>query len=343
MKQVLLLSALIPKASSFMPLFRRAHASTQKMSKTLSFAAFSSSSTEAVLNTIFGGDYAGRSATFSSIDGKIIPVPEHFVPDSMVEWGQVPNSFECIVSEDIVQDQDDDSKDVLVRNVVNVMPEVGCGLDNLDTILDKDSTAMESFRTFTFEEDDVQVATSFSKEDKNRVECVFTMKKNNGNVKDDKDTMTEVERMRVLINLHENNQLRSPIKIFKERKTSCESTSGTIAKGGGLHSSTVASLIGKENFNKPFCDGEAMDLSELEGTWKSSDAEFNRDAVFWSSEESTSFAMPGNILIRNCESPRSLEICLLLKSESDSLKRIGVNYLIRETSSEVECFEEAKL
>ena len=34
---------------------------------------------------IIGGDYAGLSATFSSKTGELVPVPEHLVPESMLE------------------------------------------------------------------------------------------------------------------------------------------------------------------------------------------------------------------------------------------------------------------
>ena len=41
--------------------------------------------------------------------------------------------IECIVSEDIVE-AESDAKQMWERNVVTIMPEVGCGLDNLDTM-----------------------------------------------------------------------------------------------------------------------------------------------------------------------------------------------------------------
>ena len=103
---------------------------------------YSTSTTETEKVTIFGGDYAGHSATFSSIDGALIPVPNHYVPEAMVEWGQVPNGLECIVSEDLVEaenENDNDAKQVWERNVVTIMPEVGCGLDNLDDTMKKES------------------------------------------------------------------------------------------------------------------------------------------------------------------------------------------------------------
>ena len=36
---------------------------------------------------LIGGDFCGLSATFD-LDGKLIPVPENLVPESLLEWGQ---------------------------------------------------------------------------------------------------------------------------------------------------------------------------------------------------------------------------------------------------------------
>ena len=40
---------------------------------------------------VLGGDWAGLSATFDPASGALVPVPEHLVPASMVEWGDVPS------------------------------------------------------------------------------------------------------------------------------------------------------------------------------------------------------------------------------------------------------------
>ena len=62
--------------------------------------------------TIIGGDYAGLHATFSSDTGELVPIPQHLVPRSMIEWGDIPNSFDTLVSEDLYSsctDNDDDN------------------------------------------------------------------------------------------------------------------------------------------------------------------------------------------------------------------------------------------
>jgi hypothetical protein len=83
----------------------------------------------------------------------------------------------------------------------------------------------------------------------------------------------------------------------------------------------------------------------MEGTWASSNVEVELDSEFWSSEESTSFSLPGNILVRECKSPQYLEICMLLQADDndEQLKRIVVKYLLDSTGNKLECFEEVKL
>ncbi len=123
--------------------------STLDMTKTASFKLSSnavvSSSTVETTSIVGNGDYAGLSATFSSSGdinnggvGELIPVPEHLVPESMIEWGDIPTYLEVLSSEDIItlnHDLKNDEKEqkIMERTVVTVLPEVGCGIDNLET------------------------------------------------------------------------------------------------------------------------------------------------------------------------------------------------------------------
>ena len=75
----------------------------------------------------------------------------------MLEWGDVPCCLERLVSEDWIvlrNDNDDDGISVatttsattivkLERTTITVMPEVGCGIDNLETIKKVDSYAIQ--------------------------------------------------------------------------------------------------------------------------------------------------------------------------------------------------------
>lgn len=137
-------------------------------SKLSSNAAVVSSSTLAETTTIVGnGDYVGLSATFSSSSndinnggvGKLIPVPEHLVPESMIEWGDIPTYLEVLSSEDIITLDHDDSSDdkkeqKLERTVITVLPEVGCGIDNLET-----TEKVEEFHLQQHEQSDSRFVT----------------------------------------------------------------------------------------------------------------------------------------------------------------------------------------
>ena len=101
----------------------------------------STSSSQSVISTsqknnIVGGDYAGLLATFSSKTGELISVPEHLVPASMLEWGDIPSSLEILTSEDWLSSSNDDCNDAkeMERTTITVLPEVGCGIDNLEVI-----------------------------------------------------------------------------------------------------------------------------------------------------------------------------------------------------------------
>ena len=129
--------------SSTLPL----HMTKTASSKLSSNAAVSSSMAAVETTTIVGnGDYAGLSATFSSSSsdinkvgvGELIPVPEHLVPESMIEWGDIPTYFEVLSSEDIITlnhdlNNDEEKGQKMERTVITVLPEVGCGIDNLET------------------------------------------------------------------------------------------------------------------------------------------------------------------------------------------------------------------
>jgi len=346
-------------------------------SSSSSTTPFPSSASWPSTSSILGGDYAGQSATFSSIDGKLIPVPEHYVPESMVEWGQVPSCLEVIVSEDLhssisatgtgtntntnTSTSASSNPRVLERNTVTVMPEVGCGLDNLDTIKNKDEIPISSYHTF--ELDHVRVATTFVKEKKRHIECIFVhemeMERNEEERQGGDGAHTKMRRTRVCVNLHENNQLKSPIDIIREHKTAEESSHGTIAEGGGLDARTVTQLVGRENISKPFCKEEACTVESLEGNWQEvvagdcdgdgdDDGEksiFQFDAEYWNSDDATTLNLPGGVQVRHCLSPRTVEVCLLEASYEDGLpvKRIVVKYILDGHGPEVKCYSVEKV
>ena len=173
-----------------------------------------------------GGDYAGLSATFNPKDGSFIPIPEHLVPESLLEWGQEPKCLEVLVSEDIKDDK-------LNRTTVTIYPAVGCALDNQETTKKTEEVEFTSH----FEEDGNTVGLQYSTGDKDiRLETMFGL--------------SDKHRMRVVLDLIVQSEseisIKSPMGLILERQTSSKSSGGTIADGGGLDARTVCTLLGSE-------------------------------------------------------------------------------------------------
>lgn len=301
-----------------------------------------SSNEELRMQQIFGGEYAGTYATFSSTTGKVIPVPEHYVPQSMIEWGQVPSCLEVIVSEDIAINDGDNNMVGIDRTTVQIMPEVGCGLDNLDTIklkesiplkLKHDENKMKSIGNLLLNGVD---ATSVYIPDKNRVEFIFTFHSNSSSdsestVKDENDVSDEeskdVTRIRIGVNLFPNKmQVKSPIDMTKERKISNISTKGTIADGGGLDARTVSKLVGRDNINNPFSEQKGLELEKvINGTWTIYDNEHNtnngkiehQDIKNIDTKDTIILSLPENIILTYGGSPLVIEASLVVLNKDD--------------------------
>ena len=184
-----------------------------------------------------GGDYAGLSATFNPKDGSFIPIPEHLVPESLLEWGQEPKCLEVLVSEDIKDDK-------LNRTTVTIYPAVGCALDNQETTKKIEEVEFTSH----FEEDGNTVGLQYSTGDKDiRLETMFGL--------------SDKHRMRVVLDFIVQSEsaisIKSPMRLILERQTSSKSSGGTIADGGGLDARTVCTLLGSElSKSKTFAEEE---------------------------------------------------------------------------------------
>ena len=83
-----------------------------------------------------GGDFAGLKATFSA-SGKFLPIPEYLVPAELLEWGQEPSSLEVLVSEEAKGKEWE-------RQIISVLPAIGCAIDNLET-----QKSCDTFSTFS--------------------------------------------------------------------------------------------------------------------------------------------------------------------------------------------------
>jgi hypothetical protein len=188
---------------------------------------------------ILGGDFAGLAATFSPGDGSLIELPSHIIPEALKEWGQEPKCLEVLVSED----KKDDGE--LVRHTITVMPETGCGVDNLETVKVRDSIDLSSM----VGEDTNVIALQYPTEadEELRVETIFGLA--NG------------YRLRAVMDLLPSDTvfaIQSPMALVLERRTNSVSSGGTIADGGGLDGRTVSMLLGEHLRQTPTFAEERM-------------------------------------------------------------------------------------
>ena len=66
-------------------------------------------------------------------------------------------------------------------------------------------------------------------------------------------------------------EIRTPVTMVVERKTSDVSSRGTITNSGGLDVSTVSELVGMDHINKPFSDkwgGTRGDVAIANDLWE---------------------------------------------------------------------------
>eukprot|EP00965_Chrysotila_dentata_P054573 1811263-Pleurochrysis_carterae.AAC.2 len=78
---------------------------------------------------LLGGEWAGWMCSFSAKTGALQPVPDALVPKASLEWGQIPNGFESLASEALMQSSS--TVNVVKRRSVKVMPEDGCMAENV--------------------------------------------------------------------------------------------------------------------------------------------------------------------------------------------------------------------
>ena len=280
--------------------------------------------TRNAVEILLGGDYAGHYATFSSIDGSIIPVPEHLVPESLIEWGQIPTSLEVLSSEDLAVSNVENIFQ-LNRTIVQILPEVGCGVDNMNTMrktqalclsaskeldsnTDNESVGVSRMHTFFQDDDDddeidencVITWTTDSPPrqglDCTQIETIFTLPAEEASSipldilgDEGKEQQLSVYPRRVRVTFEtipEKCEVCSPITVVVERQTSAKSTGGQWGVGGGLDGRSVSRLIGKENAAKPFVETKPLLLGDGE------EEENGKD-------EELTLSLPGNLVVRH--------------------------------------------
>jgi hypothetical protein len=219
------------------------------------------------------GDYAGLSATFD-MTGKLIPVPEYLVPPALLEWGQAPSCLETLVS--IGSDQ---------RWTATILPETGCGVDNLQV-----TRTVESFSGDSSHDDIFSVDHAIHQQ-KLRVESYFGLELDlDGDNKED----TAKFRSRLALNLQvqgdQKLQIIGPISIGLERQVDEISSSGTVGKGGGLDGRSVSRWLGALSKMLSFAERDMKGVSWVSST-NNDKSNLNSD------DEMTTLYLPGNLTL----------------------------------------------
>jgi len=194
-----------------------------------------------------GGDFAGLSATFDVDDGSLIEIPHHLIPESLLEWGQVPWALEVLVSED----QPKPNVGPSGRQTVTISPETGCGIDNLDT-QKLDEQFPESAVLAYAEMTDIGAMGRLIDGGSDQKPIIFEAIFATTEVDDDNDLPHRV-RVQVPVNKlskdirssSSSSLLSSPVRIYRERQIDTASSRGTSADGGGLDGRTVSRKLGQ--------------------------------------------------------------------------------------------------
>mgnify|MGYP003688185221 CR=1 FL=1 len=73
---------------------------------------------------LLGGEWAGWCCSYSTGTARLRPVPEAYLSDTAIEWGQIPTGFEELTSEQVVGAS-------VNRRSVRILPEDGCAIEDL--------------------------------------------------------------------------------------------------------------------------------------------------------------------------------------------------------------------
>ena len=175
-------------------------------------------------------NYAGLLASFDATTGALLPVPKHYVPEAFVEWGMIPTTLEVLSSSST-------SRSILQTIV---LPETGCGVDNLETITTVEEHTRIADSTATM----IRFPQS---KNKRAYEVVFPYDMLDDLVEHD-DAVSSDYRCRVRIimaNTSTSSLTYGPIEVVVERcVTAAAPSSIADTTGGGLDAQSVGRWLG---------------------------------------------------------------------------------------------------
>jgi len=151
----------------------------------------------------------------------------------------------------------------LSRVEVEVMPEVGCGLDNLDTMKKVTNITLgsvevlHSFESFPLngllvlsQTKEVRPSSQHHGEKLYNINFEYVSLSEKFLIENDDDTRSSCNRLRLNFVFNPlRNSIINQINLVRERRVCDKTTRGTIADDGGLDARTVTQLIGNAKFN----------------------------------------------------------------------------------------------
>jgi hypothetical protein len=179
-------------------------------------------------------NYAGLLASFDASTGVLVPLPDYYIPSALKEWGQVPTVLETLTS----------SSEGLVtgnhsRLQTIVLPETGCGIDNLETIMAKESIQSLACQRGGLSDSLAALVTSSKASTVEYFEAVFPHQIS-------EDVKNSKYRCRVAVPVVSDSK---PIKMVIERLVDDDESGNKIiadTNGGGLDGQSVARWLGSQ-------------------------------------------------------------------------------------------------
>ena len=287
------------------------------------------------------GDFAGFFATYD-LSGTLIPVPEFYVPDSLLEWGQAPDGLEVLVSEDDIDfeaatatesssSSSSSSSSIWKRYELTVLPETGCGIDNLEVLQRTEEIPVASIQVFRDENIPMVRTLTYSLPSSSqhrmiRIESTFALRPEWDDDHDSNDDSTPYRSRLAVDLLWDNNQQKwkpqAPLRLFLERQTSLTSSQGTRADGGGLDGRTVSTLIGRllRQYEKQLDN-------KNHGKWETATHDIERQSRSNLASDQELILLPGNVTLAYGQTTNENEWCLQIgQIDSSSSARLVVEH-----------------
>eukprot|EP00804_Cyclotella_cryptica_P013519 CCRYP_017231-RA/>CCRYP_017231-RA protein AED:0.04 eAED:0.04 QI:257/1/1/1/0/0/2/73/318 len=247
----------------------------------------------------------------------------------MLEWGDIPSHLETLTSEN-------ENENGMERTTVTVLPEVGCGIDNLETTKKVQVYAVDNTRWHTngLKEGENQVVTIDRSKNMQSLDLETIFQTADERVTDNRENKMYQRRIRVSFSLDfsTTSVLSTDISMQVERQWSQKSTRGTAWTGeasnsGGLDARTVMSYIGKD-----IVYGDVFSVKREKQNVDRWDILGDNSVDVLSGEWIQSMVLPGSGSTQQCQRHRSegdFGLASITENSGITTMRLPQNILVR--------------